>query len=70
MPPIPITLDTETQALVEQIERRQKDITTFQLPRLRDCIGPLSLQQTLAAEVREDIDRLHAQIEASLYTRL
>ncbi|KAH7103487.1 Sec20-domain-containing protein [Auriculariales sp. MPI-PUGE-AT-0066] len=63
MPPIPVTLDEDTQKLVQQIERHQHDITTFQIPRLRDCAGPLSLQQTLAAELRDDVDRLQAQIE-------
>jgi len=35
----------------------------FQIPRLRDCKGPLTVQQNLAAELREDVDVLGRQIE-------
>ncbi|KAF9239858.1 Sec20-domain-containing protein [Melanogaster broomeanus] len=63
MPPIPTTFDTDASALLQAIERRQNDLSTFQLPRLRTCTAPLVTQQAWAAEVREDIERLAKQIE-------
>ncbi|KIJ61899.1 hypothetical protein HYDPIDRAFT_115400 [Hydnomerulius pinastri MD-312] len=63
MPPIPTTFDADAQALLEAIERRQTDLSGFQIPRLRTCTGPLSTQQAWAAEVREDIEGLGKQIE-------
>ncbi|KZP15315.1 Sec20-domain-containing protein [Athelia psychrophila] len=64
MPPLPTTYDDETKALIASIQRRQKDLTEFQIPRLRNCRGPLNVQQNFAAELREDIDALSKQIEA------
>lgn len=63
MPPIVIELDAETIALVDHADRRARDITEFQIPRLRDCKGPLSLQQQLNAELRDDMDAFARQIE-------
>jgi protein transport protein SEC20 len=63
MPPIPTTLDAEALSLIESIERRRNDLSTFQIPRLRACTGPLTTQQAWAAEVREDIEGLARQIE-------
>jgi protein transport protein SEC20 len=63
MPPIPTTLDVEALSLIESIERHYNDLSTFQIPRLRDCTGPLSKQQAWASEVREDIEGLAKQIE-------
>lgn len=63
MPPIPNTLDEEALQLVLSLERRQEDLSEFQVPRLRSCTGPLSLQQNLAAELREDIDNFSRQVE-------
>ncbi|KAJ7634790.1 Sec20-domain-containing protein, partial [Roridomyces roridus] len=63
MPPLPHTFDEETQKLIEATRRREKDLNEFQVPRLRECRGPLSLQQNLAAELREDIDTFARQIE-------
>ncbi|KAG1845726.1 Sec20-domain-containing protein [Suillus subalutaceus] len=63
MPPIPTTLDTEALSLIESIERHHNDLSTFQIPRLRACTGPLTTQQAWAAEVREDIEGLARQIE-------
>jgi protein transport protein SEC20 len=63
MPPIPTTLDAEALSLIESIERRHNDLSTFQIPRLRACTGPLTTQQAWAAEVREDIEGLARQIE-------
>ncbi|KAI8969399.1 hypothetical protein BD414DRAFT_503474 [Trametes punicea] len=45
------------------MERRQKDIADFQIPRLRQCAGPLSLQQQYAAELRDDLDAFAKHIE-------
>ncbi|KAF8843898.1 hypothetical protein BDN67DRAFT_994700 [Paxillus ammoniavirescens] len=63
MPPLPTTFDVDALALLEAIERRQNDLSTFQIPRLKTCTGPLVVQQAWAAEVREDVDQLAKQIE-------
>ncbi|KAK0435138.1 Sec20-domain-containing protein [Armillaria borealis] len=63
MPPIPPTLDEETSQTIASIERRQNDISQFQIPRLRTCKGPLAAQQNLAAELREDLDVIARQVE-------
>lgn len=66
MPPLPSTYDDDTKGLIASVQRREKDISGFQIPRLRECRGPLSTQQDLAAELREDLDVLSRQIEVSL----
>ncbi|KAK0454070.1 Sec20-domain-containing protein [Desarmillaria tabescens] len=63
MPPIPSTFDEETSQTIASIERRQNDISQFQIPRLRACKGPLAAQQNLAAELREDLDTIARQVE-------
>ncbi|KAI6043899.1 Sec20-domain-containing protein [Pisolithus marmoratus] len=63
MPPVPAALDTESLALIELVERRLNDLSTFQIPRLRACTGPLATQQKWAAEIREDVERVGRQIE-------
>ncbi|KAL5522741.1 hypothetical protein ACEPAG_8759 [Sanghuangporus baumii] len=63
MAPIPQILDDETKVLVDKLQRRERDLVEFQIPRLRDCKGPLSLQQRLAAELKEDLDAFVKQIE-------
>ncbi|KAJ6588846.1 Sec20-domain-containing protein [Mycena capillaripes] len=64
MPPLPNTFDEETLQLIAGAQRHERDLAEFQIPRLRSCQGPLSLQQNLAAELREDIDTFARQIEA------
>ncbi|KAM6503614.1 Sec20 domain containing protein [Amanita muscaria] len=64
MPPLPATFDEETTDLVNSATRLQKDLAECQIPRLRACVGPLTLQQTYAAEVREDIEMLMRKVEA------
>ena len=63
MAPIPSSLDTETINLIDNLQRRQKDLDDFRVPRLRDCKGPLSLQQKYAAELREDLNTFGQQVE-------
>ncbi|KAI0090487.1 Sec20-domain-containing protein [Irpex rosettiformis] len=63
MPPIPTTLDGDILAQVDALERRQKDLKDFQIPRLRTFDGPLATQQQYAGELREDIDTFSRQIE-------
>ena len=70
MPPLPTTLNDETKDLILSLQRRQKDLSEFQVPRLRACIGPLSLQQDLATELREDIETFTRQIEVRIDTAL
>lgn len=67
MPPLPATYNEETKSLVESIQRRQKDLSEFQIPRLRNCKGPLTAQQDLASEFREDLDILGRQIEVRIW---
>ncbi|KAG6901599.1 hypothetical protein C0995_010160 [Termitomyces sp. Mi166 len=64
MAPIPVVFTDETSQSISAAKRRQNDLVDFQIPRLRSCQGPLSLQQNLAAELREDIDSFARQVEA------
>ena len=64
MPPIPSTLDSETQASIAALQRRQTDLENFQIPRLRTCKGPLTTQQQFASELREDIDTFARELES------
>jgi len=63
MPPLPAVFDADSLALAETIERGLNDLSTFQILRLRTCTGPLTTQQLWAAEIREDVEKLGAQIE-------
>ncbi|KAJ8482887.1 hypothetical protein ONZ45_g14794 [Pleurotus djamor] len=63
MPPIPETYDDEATRIIESARRHQSDISNFQLPRLRTCAGPLSLQQKLSGELREDIETLSREVQ-------
>ncbi|KDR85819.1 hypothetical protein GALMADRAFT_234910 [Galerina marginata CBS 339.88] len=64
MAPIPSRLPEEALSLISSIERRFKHISEVEIPKLQQCIGPLSLQQTMAEEVREDTVALTRQIES------
>ena len=66
MAPIPQTFDNETKDIIDNLRRREKDLVEYQIPRLRDCKGPLSVQQRFAAELREDLDVFGKQVEVSL----
>lgn len=68
MPPIPVALPEDILRLISSAERRRTDLDEFQIPRLRSCNGPLSLQQNLAAEVKEDIDSFSQQVEVKPQT--
>ena len=63
MPPVPQALDEESRELIEGLTRREKDLTSYQIPRLRDCTSSLSVQQQFATELREDLDTFTRQIE-------
>ncbi|KAG5644709.1 hypothetical protein DXG03_007932 [Asterophora parasitica] len=63
MPPIP-TFPEDISRLISGAKRRQIDLVEIQVPRLRACKGPLSLQQNLAAELRDDIDSFARQVES------
>lgn len=65
MPPIPVAFPENILRLISSVERRRTDLDEFQIPRLRSCNGPLSLQQNLAAEVKEDIESLSQQVEVN-----
>ncbi|KAJ4490135.1 Sec20-domain-containing protein [Lentinula aciculospora] len=64
MPPLPPSLPPAAAQLISSIRRREIDISDVQIPRLRTCPGPLSLQQKLSTELREDMDVFARQIEA------
>jgi protein transport protein SEC20 len=67
MPPLPVKFDDETTTLIDSLARRRLDISTFQTPRLRDCNDTLVVQQQLAAELRDDIDRFARDVDVSAY---
>lgn len=67
MPPLPTTLSDDTKNLIASLERRQKDLHDFQIPRLRSCKGPLATQQQFAAELREDVETFARQIEVCIF---
>lgn len=66
MPPIPSTLDEQITTVIDSLRRRQKDLSEFQIPRLRTCKGPLATQQGFAAELREDLDTFSKQVEVGI----
>lgn len=66
MASLPLTIDDDTRNLVDGLERRQKDLTDFQVPRLRQFIGSLVEQERLAAELKEDLDVFGRQVEVSV----
>ena len=65
MAPIPVSLDDETKNLIDGLQRRQKDLAEFQVPRLHQCKGPLAEQERLAAELKEDLDVFGRQVDVS-----
>lgn len=69
MAPIPSTFAQEIIDLLENLDRRRKDLLDFQIPRLRDCTGSLVTQQQYAAEVREDIEAFSRIVEVRAYSQ-
>ena len=63
--PLPSTLAQETQSLISSLDRRQKHNYEVQISALRQCTGPLSLQQKHAEELKDAIDAHSRQIEVS-----
>ncbi|KAH7341689.1 Sec20-domain-containing protein [Rhizoctonia solani] len=63
MPPVVSPLFIEAQTAHEGIYRRLRDLNEFQIPRLRECKGPLTLQQQFAAELRDDTEAIAKRIE-------
>jgi len=66
MAPVPSRLPEETLSLISAAERRYKHIAETEIPELRNCIGPLSVQQALAEDVRGDTIALTQQVEVCL----
>jgi hypothetical protein len=60
------TMSTDSQQITNSIRRRLADLQTYQLPRLRDCKGPIDLQRDLAAELKDDIRKVKRSIDVSL----
>lgn len=63
MAPIPVRLPEETHSLISAAERRYRYLHDVEIPKLRNCTGPLAIQQTFAEELREDTVLLVRQIE-------
>jgi protein transport protein SEC20 len=70
MPPIASPLFIEAQTTYEGLSRRLKDLNEYQIPRLRDCKGPLTLQQQFAAELRDDTETLAKRLEVNYLAKL
>ena len=66
MAPIPSRLPEDVISLLSSAERRYKHISDITIPELRKCSGPLSVQQRLADDVREDTLTLSRQIQVSV----
>lgn len=67
MPPPPDTLYDETRTKLERIERRLNEAESFQIPRLRDHVGTLALQQQYAAELREDLESCRRELQVGVF---
>ena len=67
MAPLPSTLSDELLTAIDSLRRRRTDLSEFQIPRLRNCTGPLATQQQYAAELREDLDTFARLVEVRLY---
>ena len=68
MPPLqPTQILLEATALYERITRSVNDVANIQIPRLKQCPGPLALQQKWASEIREDIESAQREIEVHCY---
>ncbi|KAJ3895269.1 Sec20-domain-containing protein [Lentinula edodes] len=63
MPPLSPIFTPEAAQVISSIRRIELDISDVQIPRLKRCLGPLSLQHKLSTELREDIDVFARQIE-------
>ena len=70
MAPIPRVLDDETQSLVDNLKRREKDLSEYQLPRLRGCSNSLAELERLAAELKEDLGTFGQLVEVSSWHML
>ncbi|KAH6917984.1 Sec20-domain-containing protein [Coprinopsis sp. MPI-PUGE-AT-0042] len=63
MAPVPTKLTDDARNLIETLERRQRHFSETQIPALNGCKGPLSLQQELADELRDDLGVYSRQID-------
>lgn len=67
MAPILTTLDQDTLILVDAAKRRHKSLEEVYIPRLRDCNGPLAVQQQLLTEFRESIEASAQEVEVCMF---
>lgn len=56
-------MSSEVPQITTSIRRRLADLQTYQLPRLRECKGPIDLQRELSAELKEDIRRIKRSLD-------
>lgn len=52
-----------SESVLDALDRRLHDVTTYQLARLRACRGPLSLHAELASELRHDLEDIRRRLE-------
>ncbi|KAK8854823.1 hypothetical protein IAR55_003562 [Kwoniella newhampshirensis] len=66
MPPTPSSSTmTNVQPILSSLPRRLADLQTFQLPRLKSCLGPPDLHRELADEMRGDLESVRYNLEAA-----
>ncbi|WVQ99950.1 hypothetical protein IAU59_007093 [Kwoniella sp. CBS 9459] len=53
------------QVILSNLPRRLNDIETFQLPRLKGCLGPLDLHRELVDEMRGDLEGVRYKLEVA-----
>ncbi len=59
-------MSEEALSLISSAERRYRHLSEFEVPDLRKCTGPLTVQQTLAEEVRGSTMLLTQQIQVNV----
>ena len=59
-------MSINARASIENVKRRVNDLTSFQLPRLERCNGPIGLYKELADEMRVDLASVRRSLEVGL----
>jgi len=66
MPPVAPRLHEDALSLVSAIEGRFQNLFEVEIPRLRQCSGPLSLHQAFSEEIREETLVLSKSLDVGL----
>jgi protein transport protein SEC20 len=56
---------TSTAPQLASLQRRLGDLNSYQLPRLRECTGPIGLHNELADELRLDLAGIRRGLEVA-----